>query len=65
MAKKSTVITGRTQMEILKSMPSALFLSAHMRHAGVHADQNRKSDPRQRRRRDRQDERRARMGDYD
>ena len=61
-SRKNIVIAGRTQLEILKSMPSALFLAAGMMKAGVHADQNRKDDPRQRRRATRQEERNARYG---
>jgi hypothetical protein len=64
MASKKHTFEGRTQVQILKSTPSPLFLAAHLRHAGAHADQERRTDPQQRRRQNRREERDARLGFY-
>lgn len=54
----------RSQVEILQSTPSRLFLDAHQRHAGVHADQNRRHATRTSRQQSRREERDARLGNY-
>ena len=58
---KTTTITLRSQVELLKSTPSALFRAARFRSgAGVHADNEGRYTKRDRAK-NRQEERRARL----